>query len=182
MSGKVVISALARKYAKLAYELRELDGQITEAEAVISQLETLRAKAAPIREAMAAIQTSVRLYDSGWDPTKITPVRTNSRLPVAQGHYMKTALRIVGRAKHKMTAREIAILVVADLGLGDKANVESVISNVNTGLSKLEGRLIEVDRTTTPRRFSVLPRDRLRPLSGASTLSIPAIRAGGLRR
>lgn len=182
MTGKLVISMLTQKYAKLAYQLQAMEGRIAEAEAAVAHLERYRAESAPIREAMAAIQTSIRLYDVHWDPTKIIPVRTNARLPVAQGHYIKTALRIVGQAKHKMTAKEIALLVIADLGLEGRANLQSVASNVSTSLGKLEGRLIEVDRATTPRRFSVLPRDRLRPLSGASTLSIPAKRAGGLRR
>ena len=183
MAHTLTVSGLNRKYARLLGERNLVQREIASIEALVTALGGHRIRLAELNRDLEAMERTIRLFRPDWTADAVAPVRPQERLPVANGYYLRTALKVLRDADRAMTAREVAFAVIDRLGIDGKRSVHSLIGVVSGAFTRYEHRLIAIERTN-PRRYSLIPREqRVRTADlSASNPSTPATPAPSRRR
>jgi hypothetical protein len=105
---------LSNKYAMAALKARRgsIAGQITDYEARLRRL----------REAMAHIDGTLRLFDEEIEPDSIAPVKPYKRVKLfGQGELNRLIFAAMRKAERPLSTPEIARSIVEELGHGEEA-------------------------------------------------------------
>ncbi|MEO8374270.1 MAG: hypothetical protein ABI471_03530 [Sphingomonas bacterium] len=140
MADTHVITALNRKYAELAGLLKQSEE-----------------RAQGMRENLAHVEATIRLFKEDWDSASITPKRPKapSRWQ-GKGRAIQAALAIMRAAGEPLTAREITLRAMDAKGIAvtDPDAIKASASNVTSALKRRTGRGV-VAHEGFPRRWSI---------------------------
>lgn len=140
MADTHVMTALNRKYAELAGLIRQSDDRARE-----------------LRENLAHVEATIRLFVADWDSASITPRRPKapSRWQ-GKGRAIQAALAVMRAAGEPLTAREITLRAMDAKGIAatDPEAIKASVSNVTSALKRRVGNGV-VAYEDYPKRWSI---------------------------
>ncbi len=154
--------ALERKYALLAGELKDKQGEVARIQTLFEQLPTLSGRAQRIERLLECAEELLKEIDPAWAPSRVKAVKPNvHKAPVAIGRISKTALDVMREAGTPMTTSEITDRLLAKEGVGevDAQTRQRLRNSVDATLrQKAEKNIVENDGAKFARKWSVVLR------------------------
>ena len=154
--------ALERKYALLAGELQDKQGEVAKIQTLFEQLPMLNGRAQRLQRLLECAEELLIEIDPTWTPTKVRPLRPNAhKAPVAIGRISKTALDVMRRAGESLTISEITDRLLTSEGVGDvdDATRRRVRNSVDSTLrQKAKKNIVTHDGSSFGRKWSIVSR------------------------
>ncbi len=139
MAETHVVSALLDKRARI-------DGEIKNRRFQIMRLEL----------ELSAVDTVLRMFKPGYDPTSVLPKRSFSKNPAGtpKGAGSREALTVLREAGEPLTASEIASRVLTRLGKADTPEARGMLANtIVSTFSRRKDGAVTYDATSHPGRW-----------------------------
>jgi hypothetical protein len=162
MSQTNLKTPLEYKYALLAGELKEREGEVARIQTLYEQLPALSARAQRIVHLLECAEELMKEIDPTWTPKRVKAVKPNGhKAPVAIGRISKTALDVLREAGRGLTISEIADQLLAKEGVGeiDDATRRRIRNSVDSTLRQKAAKgIVENDGAAFARRWKVVAR------------------------
>lgn len=154
--------ALERKYALLAGELQDKQGEVAKIQTLFEQLPILSGRAQRLQRLLECAEELLIEIDPSWTPAKVRPLRPNAhKAPLAIGRISKSALDIMRRAGESLTISEITNRLLSLEGVGDidDATRRRVRNSVDSTLrQKAKKNIVTHDGSSFARKWSIVSR------------------------
>lgn len=154
--------ALERKYALLAGELKDKQGEVAKIQTLFEQLPTLSARTQRIERLLECAEELLKEIDPAWAPAKVKAVRPNvHKAPVGIGRISKTALDVMRQAGVPLTISEITDRLLAIEGIGevDPQTRQRVRNSVDSTLrQKAKKNIVAHDGAAFARKWNIVSR------------------------
>jgi hypothetical protein len=154
--------ALERKYALLAGELKDKQGEVAKIQTLFEQLPTLSSRTQRIERLLECAEELLKEIDPAWAPTKVKAVRPNvHKAPVEIGRISKTALDVMRQAGVPLTISEITDRLLAMEGVGeiDPQTRQRVRNSVDSTLrQKARKNIVANDGAAFARKWNIVSR------------------------
>ncbi len=154
--------ALERKYALLAGELKDKQGQVAKIQTLFEQLPTLSSRTQRIERLLECAEELLKEIDPAWAPTKVKAVRPNvHKAPVEIGRISKTALDVMRQAGMPLTISEITDRLLGMEGVGeiDPQTRQRIRNSVDSTLrQKAKKNIVANDGAAFARKWNIVSR------------------------
>ena len=150
--------ALERKYALLAGELKDKQGEVVRIQTLFARVPALSGRAKRVERLLECAEELLKEIDPAWTPQRVRPVKPNvHKAPVAIGRISKTALDVLREAVEPLTTREITDQLLAKEGVGevDPQTRQRVSNSVDSTLRQKVDKVVVSDGGW-PKRWSVI--------------------------
>jgi len=138
---------LSKRYSKLTGQVEDTKNKIARIKADQKKLPQLEASIPELKPQINALEILLRAEDPTWAPEQAPPIKpfTYGITPIPFGSVSRRSMHVLQKAHRPMTARELALEVLLQAGVGDPLP-EMVLRTTNTihaSLRKFEGRTVE---------------------------------------